>query len=231
MIFNSIIIITYGRSGSTLLQGVLNTIDRCIIRGENYNFIYSLFQGYQALHNSTKKSLRDSPQNPWYGNAELDTDAYIKDCGLLIKRQLINNRDVDCYGFKEIRYSEITDDLEEYFHFLKQVFPNAAFIFNYRNLDDVVRSAWWKRSDPKKLKNQLKSLEKAFKSYQESNPDNCYNINYNDVVNKTEQLKGLFKFIGAEYNDEDITAVLSKPHSFKPASKKIKDLFNLDNKE
>lgn len=37
MKFNHILIITYGRSGSTLLMSLLNTVDGVLIAGENYN--------------------------------------------------------------------------------------------------------------------------------------------------------------------------------------------------
>jgi hypothetical protein len=36
--YGSILIVTYGRSSSTLLQGVLNTIDGVRVTGENFEF-------------------------------------------------------------------------------------------------------------------------------------------------------------------------------------------------
>lgn len=39
----NIFIVTYGRSGSTLLQNLLMTIPGCIIRGENHNAMESIW--------------------------------------------------------------------------------------------------------------------------------------------------------------------------------------------
>lgn len=52
MRFNHILIITYGRSGSTLLMSLLNTVDGVLIAGENYNVCLHLFRAYKALLNS-----------------------------------------------------------------------------------------------------------------------------------------------------------------------------------
>ena len=71
MNFESILIITYGRSGSTLLQGVLNAIDGVLIRGENMNMCFHMFKTYQAILTSKSKSER-SPQSPFFGAKLLD---------------------------------------------------------------------------------------------------------------------------------------------------------------
>ncbi len=38
----SVIVITYGRTGSTLLVGLLNSAEKTLIRGENGNFFFNL---------------------------------------------------------------------------------------------------------------------------------------------------------------------------------------------
>ena len=66
--FDSILIITYGRSGSTLLQGILNSIDGCLIRGENYNAIFYLFEFYEKIILNKKENYNQTmPNNPFYG--------------------------------------------------------------------------------------------------------------------------------------------------------------------
>ena len=66
--FRSILIVTYGRSGSTLVQGMLNTVDGLLIRGENMNIFSEFFKIYQTL---TKLKLHHPatvlPEQPWYG--------------------------------------------------------------------------------------------------------------------------------------------------------------------
>ncbi|UCV16550.1 hypothetical protein [Quatrionicoccus australiensis] len=49
MKFKSILVVTYGRSGSTLLQGVLNTLPNVLIRGENHDFCWGLYLAWKSL--------------------------------------------------------------------------------------------------------------------------------------------------------------------------------------
>ncbi len=46
----AIFIVCYGRSGSTLLTRVINTIPGACIRGENANALMHLFRVYEAAH-------------------------------------------------------------------------------------------------------------------------------------------------------------------------------------
>lgn len=55
--FGSILVITYGRSGSTLLQGILNSIDGILIRGENHNFLLRSLLVLQKLAPDDRQTL------------------------------------------------------------------------------------------------------------------------------------------------------------------------------
>ena len=46
-----VVIITYGRSGSTLLQSLLNSIDGVHISGENGGIINQLYYTYKKIKN------------------------------------------------------------------------------------------------------------------------------------------------------------------------------------
>lgn len=230
--FDSILIITYGRSGSTLLQGILNSIDGCLIRGENNNLCYHIFEAYQALI-KTKKYNGYTPNLPHFGSYLLNEKLFLKYAKDLFIEQLIGdqilNNDIVCYGFKEIRYVRIDEYFEEYLDFLQQVFPNVAFVFNTRNHREVVKSDWWAEKDPDEVTELLKRFESNALKYMDGK-SNCFHIRYEDVVNKSEKLKGLFLFLGAEYNDEKVDFVLSSPHSYNPQQEKVKELFKKSRK-
>ena len=114
--FDSILIITYGRSGSTLLQGIINDIDGVIIRGENENFIEGLYIAYKRLVKAKNRfghhEGSKSPKHAWYGVQDIDIDTFLENCKKSIKDVLVGNSDrinfngskTICYGFKEIRY-------------------------------------------------------------------------------------------------------------------------------
>jgi hypothetical protein len=215
MKFKSILIVTYGRSGSTLLQGILNSIDGCVVRGENYNFCLGLFESYKSMIRA-KRNHCDSPQSPWYGS-DWDESLFLRRISdmmreLLLQKDLDKDK-VDCYGFKEIRYVDlIEEDFGAYLDFLKKIFPNVAFIFNTRNLENVVGSAWW-RQNPEESLVKLRKAERMFQAYMATH-DNCYRIDYSDMVTQSARLVRMFDFIGARYSREKISEILSIPHSY-----------------
>ena len=61
--FDVILIITYGRSGSTLLQGILNSISGVLVRGENANMCYHVFYAYQAILEAKKFGFKNTKFN------------------------------------------------------------------------------------------------------------------------------------------------------------------------
>ncbi len=232
MKYQSILIVTYGRSGSTLLQGVLNSIDGCLIRGENYNFCYGLFKSYQRLLQAKLRLHSNTPQHPWYGAKLLDEEVFLGYAGKMIKDLLLadekDNQEIICYGFKEIRYTKLsTAELFDYLSFFTKVMPRVAFIFNTRNMKDVVKSGWWVDYDPENTITELERTESNFKTYLQ-NHDNCFHIDYSDVVAKSDRLVALFEFLGAPYSEDKVNEVLSLPHSYDPNQEEIKSLFEME---
>src|SRR6266542_2209527 len=92
MRFSSVLIITYGRSGSTLLQGLLNSIEGCLVRGENYNFCYGLYRSYRSLrathHRYGGRNRSSSPAHPWFGAELLSETRFLDDARRLVENQL-----------------------------------------------------------------------------------------------------------------------------------------------
>ncbi|WP_413161121.1 sulfotransferase [Capilliphycus salinus ALCB114379] len=205
--FESILIITYGRSGSTLLQGMLNEIEGVIIRGENSNFIAGLYEAYRNLEIATSPEYAqksNAPTHPWYGAGLLDLDVFLTHCQNMVRELLLADRQGDdsiiCYGFKEIRYLDFyfksEYSLAGYLDFLAKIFPNVGFIFNVRNLDDVLKSGWWATTNPADTSEKILGLEQAFKLYVQNNPNNTFLISHEDIVQKSDKLRDLFLFIG-----------------------------------
>ena len=75
------------------------------------------------------------------------------------------------------------EEFTEYLSFLPKIFPNVAFIFNTRHLDDVVASEWW-RSNPEESRAKLSRTETMFRSYAATR-ENCFVIDYGDVVTQS----------------------------------------------
>jgi hypothetical protein len=219
MRYDSILIVTYGRSGSTLLQGVLNSIEGCLVRGENFNCFHPLYQSYERLLKAKAKA-GTVPADPWYGAHLLDEQIFIEQIEALARKLLLADADenrVRAYGFKEIRYPRVGDELEAYLDFLEKVFPNPAFVFNTRNLDQVVKSDWWADGNYWKAKRKLAAFEHRCLAYMQAKP-NWFHIRYEDIIGKTPNLEHLFEFLGAEYDPAAIEQVLAVPHSYPAGS-------------
>lgn len=221
MNFSSILIVTYGRSGSTLLQGVLNSIDGCLIRGENYNLCYGLFKAHEALVKTKKGDyqrgqLSCNVENPWYGAALLDEDRFIEDARKLVLNQLNPAAlQLNCIGFKEIRYVGKINlkKIDKYLNFLEKLFPNPAFIVLTREHSQVISSGWWQKQETKEVEAKLTEFETYISQYG-NDKNNIFYIDYHDMINKTQNLKKMFEFIGASYDKDAIESVFSVKHSY-----------------
>ncbi len=221
MNYGSILIVTYGRSGSTLLQGVLNSIEGVRVIGENFEFCFHLYQTWKSLARAKQKTdyphNKNTPQNPWYGANELQPERFLSGIMPLVREQLMG---AQChadqkvvYGFKEIRYINHLDELDEYLDFLCRILPNPAFIFNIRTHADVMRSGWWKHTNPIKTKATLEKADQAFSAYSEQH-SNAFLIRYEDVVKGYDGLQPLMQFLGAEVDENELSKTLGTIHSY-----------------
>jgi len=211
-----IFIITYGRSGSTVLTRILNLIKNSDIKGENYNTLYYIYKSIQAAEKSYSLSSNSTQSNlhAWYGVNKINVFLYKKNIiNNFIENIISPSKGARVIGFKEIRYFEIFNsskkDLEEYLEFIKKEFNNSYLIFNVRNPEEVVNSSWWKKSDPKILKPKIEKFNAWAREY--SHRNKCPIINYNDIIDpelRMDIIKRLF-----EYLNEDA-----------PSDKTVKDL-------
>lgn len=240
MNFSSVLIVTYGRSGSTLLQGVLNSIDGCLVRGENNNLCHGLFRSYEALIQTKKEFGGDESldvTNPWYGAAFLDESKFIEDARQLVIHQLSPDAKKHvCIGFKEVRYlnSDLTrakagnkPRLHDFLDFLAKLFPNPAFIVLTRDHDQVTKSAWWVNKEKEQVIEQLKAFDTAACSYAQGT-NNTFTVTYQDMVERTPRLKEMFLFLGAAYDEARLKEVLATKHSYTMNLEKVKSHNNID---
>ena len=226
MRFSHVLIVTYGRTGSTLLQGILNSIEGCLVRGENFQFC----RGLHAAHESLQRARRDfgdpadsgDSTRPWFGAAEFDSARFMDDARRLVINQLCPTPGAyRCIGFKEIRYLEtdrepghpLTDRrLREYLWFLVRLFRNPAIILLRREHEEVVHSAWWSNNDPERVRARLVEFEASCARFA-SNYRHAFAIDYADVAGCTARLRELFDFLGATYEEDKVAEVLAREHS------------------
>jgi len=222
-------IVTYARSGSTLLQGILNSIPGYCVRGENYSALFYLFVAAQHIGEAHWRfgTRETDSRDSWFGADQFDpelfsrylADAFLNGC-------LKPPARTRCIGFKEIRYlqSEIPDELfAAYLDFLQTVFPGAALIFNVRNVADAATSGWWQDRDPVLVQDQLNRAVDRFKKYASGRPS-CFFFSYDSLISEAGYCKSLFDFLGERFDHQALERLLAQRHGYSiPRRKKDED--------
>jgi len=209
---NFVMIVTYQRSGSTLLQSILNTSDDCIIRGENMNVLFSLYRSYRALNDAMKYGYNSKNMDwPFFGIMETrPKNFFYNSVSNFIDNVLNIKENVKTIGFKEVKYDQFGNDLPDFLDLMKECIPNLKIVFNYRNLDDVTISAWNKNRDQNKLKDSLSKFEDLCNNYHRSNNDWTIVIKYDEYLKDNSKLIPLFRFLDCIVDLEKVKLVLDK---------------------
>jgi hypothetical protein len=208
-------IITYGRSGSTLLQGVLNSIPGYVIRGENGGALSQLHK--IAIHSEFLRTefetISRHPQDPWYGIGEFESSrfaAYVRT--LMVANFIRPPGDARCVGFKEIRYDrKSVPALDDFLLFVEKVFPDCCFIFNVRNLRDVANSGWW--SEESDVLAYLADFEARMWDAYNRRQGNAFWVRYDDYVGSPVELRPLFDFLGEPFDFDAVASIMNLEHS------------------
>ena len=207
-------VLAYGRSGSTLLMGILNSIPGYCIRGENTNALHALFEFYSRVLESQKTNRKNAerPTHPWYGQHLVDMESLKESLRDLFIAQVLHPISRDrVVGFKEIRTSEKeVPDLEGYVSFIRDVFAPCKLIINHRNLDNVSGSAWWR--DMPLARDKLAVIDERLNQIPAG--EDVYHFSYDQLIADPAYIKALLNFLGEAYDDEAIRAVLNTRHSY-----------------
>lgn len=147
-----VVIVAPGRSGSTLLQGVLNSIPGWCVRGENQNVTLPLYRAERLLLMAKRAAGgRTDSTHSFFGAEEFQAERFVGDLRRALLNQLIGDQPTPrAIGFKEIRWFEenlLSDNLWSYLQFLERLLPDVMFLALRRDTDDILKSAWWAHSD------------------------------------------------------------------------------------
>jgi len=198
-----------GRSGSTTMQRILNTIPNSNICGENYGAIFDLLRFYKNIKKTTNEQVIGG-KNPvnydfliekkikpaWYNSYKHDeVTSMIK---FMIMRLFKYNNEVKLWGFKEIRCFNGNIELIEEF---KELFPQTKVILLIReNIRKQSQSGWFK--DSKNSYNFIMHQNENLINFFKNNKSYCYFMTFERMFAKLH-VKGMFNFIGcSEHFDE-----------------------------
>ena len=208
-----VFVVTYGRSGSTLLMGLLNSIPGYLVRGENWDALHHLFLFHRTLAEGSRRwdpaRLRQRT-HPFFGAGDFPERRSLERTRELVLDTVLRPReDTRVTGFKEIRWYR--DDVEEYVAWLREVFPGARFVVNTRDLEHVGRSGWWAKSPENAA--ALPRVEARILELAAGLGDAAYRVHYDDYVADPTVLRGLFDWLGEPYDEARVREVLATRHS------------------
>jgi hypothetical protein len=212
-----VLICATGRSGSTTLQRIINTIPDSNICGENFAAIISLLDFYRRIKETTvnyvpghfqpftydyliKKDIKPS----WYNSYNFQN--MVKMIKTMIINMFKDSETTNLWGFKEIRYDS---GKINYIKDFKELFPQTKVIIHIReNIENQSKSGWFKGD-----KNALNFLSKTtgeLINFVKQNKEWCYLSTFERMFNK-DNIKDIFTFIdcGEKYDENKINEVLN----------------------
>lgn len=225
-----VFILSSGRSGSTLLQRILNTYEDVTIWGEHAGLLKfnaaqffeirddfsarnHLFSGENSRAGIKTLKERKHPENWQAWMNPFSRDEFVESC-----RQCVLNLfqtglpDDQTWGFKEIRYGKKDRVIE----FLSEIFPRARFIFLVRNGFNVVASKLRTGPPPFAAANptfrisptlfrrcrEWKLQNTCFKNWHESGRIRSFWIRFEDLAKGEPVLDPLLKELGKTFGTE-----------------------------
>ena len=207
--FRYVFVVSYGRSGSTLLMGLLNAIPGYRIRGENYNTLYRLYQADAAVAKARDRfSAADHllPQSSWYGAPRMREHAYRAALVSAFVTNVLRPEPGDrVIGFKEIRYTPLhIADLDDYLAFLREAFPGCKIILNHRDPAAVARSAWWPNVPD--AEDKVRAADERLLAVPAD--DRHFHFFYDALHDGLDNVRALHRFLGEDFDEAAVRAVL-----------------------
>jgi hypothetical protein len=203
-----VLICATGRSGSTTLQRILNTIPNSNFCGENFGALNSLLEFYKRLKYSSVNNI-PGHFNPasyetiiekkikpsWYNSYNFERTVNM--IRILITSLFKNNETTNIWGFKEIRYDNGKIHLIKEF---KELFPQTKVIIQLRDVQSQMKSGWFKND--KSAYNYLVKLNGELINFYNKNRNFCYLTTFQKMFDKNN-LRNIYNFIGClEHFDE-----------------------------
>jgi len=199
-----ILICAVGRSGSTTLQRIINTIEGSNISGENLGSINTLLKCYLNIKKTNKHRIINYIEEKtiikpaWYNCYDFENvKNNIKNTILSI---ITNDNSRRVIGFKEIRYYNNTHLIDEFL----ELFPNTKIICHIDdNLERQCNSGWW----TEKSKEHLTEYNDQLINFSKNNKK-CY-LSYMKNLFDINEIKKMFNFLEEELDENKYTYIIN----------------------
>jgi hypothetical protein len=211
--YRYVFVVTYGRSGSTLVQGLLNTLPRTLVRGENNLYILHLYRAWASVRKFRGVHRRHKPRvshSAFYGLHEITPASFVESTRSLVTGHLLGSvapKEVDVLGFKEVLWHRIRpSETESFFEFLDRTFPGCRFLLNERDHEKVVGSGFWQGHDEDEVVRAIERVEEIQGFLRETRPERVLDLRYElltseDQATSDAQLRSIAEFVTGSCDD------------------------------
>ena len=205
-----VLICATGRSGSTTMQRIINSVPNSNICGENFGAINSLLEFYKRIKTTTfdyvpghlrpasyEDIISKDVKPSWYNSYNFQqTVSMIK---MMIVSLFKNTSATNMWGFKEIRYD---NGNIKYLKEFKELFPQTKVVIQIRgNITAQSQSSWLKKD--KNALQYLNTLNNEFYNFYSQNKEWCYFTTFEKMFDM-ENIKKIFEFIDcSQYYDQN----------------------------
>ncbi len=217
--FRYVFVVTYGRSGSTLTQGLLNALPRTVVRGENNFYLLELFRAWERVRAFRRVHMKHNPQaghSAFYGLHEIRPISLVRSARATVTGHLLGSEpasQVDVLGFKEVLWHQVEpEETEAFFDFLDKTFPGVKFVLNQREHENVVGSGFWQGHDEAEVMGAIRRVEEIQQFLRGSRPDRSLDVHYEQITSddpevSQRQLRALAEFVHGSCDAETMAAM------------------------
>lgn len=230
-----VFVVTYGRSGSTLTQGLLNTLPGTLVRGENSMFLLPLFRSWAGLvefqAKNSENARKQGSRSAFYGLDQVHADDFLASAKELAHKALYGDADrssVDVLGFKEVMWHRVKPaEQKDFFNWFEQIFPDATYVLNTRSHEQVSSSGFWQKRDADWVDQTLERVEKMQDFLRRTRPGRTHDTRYERITSddpavSEAELRGLAEFVVGGCDDAllgKLRETLGKGHGPRPFGK------------
>lgn len=229
-----VFVVSYGRTGSTLLQGLLNALPRTLVRGENGLYVLDLYRAQasvSAMREGHLKHDRRTPESAFFGLKEIRPQAFERHMRELVSEAILGrtrSSSWDVIGFKEVAWHRIEpEETAGFFDAMDRAFPDVRYVLNTRDHSAVLASGFWKRVDEDAARRLIERVGEVQEHLRRTRPDRVVEVRYeamtsSDRAERDELLRTLGDFVlGAPVSEEVLASLretLARPHGPNPTA-------------
>ncbi|HEY3013741.1 MAG TPA: sulfotransferase [Nocardioides sp.] len=187
--YRYVFVVTYGRSGSTLVQGLLNAMPRTLVRGENNLYLLHLFHALHAVRMFRREHWKHRPDraiSAFYGLDQIRRGPFVAATNDIVTTTVLGDlppQEYDVLGFKEVLWHRIEpEETAEFFEWLEQCFPDVGYVLNTRDPQDCIGSGFWQEHTRDAALARIGRVVEIQEFLRQTRAERCFDIRFEELT-------------------------------------------------